>query len=111
MLTRQAVSVGESPLVDSSVPGVRLGGTLWQRYSPWRSDRTWANRSTNNGYCLTFVINFTCWPILIADTLCLFDGDGLGQVAGLVDVVALGLGDRSRKYLQWDRGQHRLEKR
>jgi hypothetical protein len=23
----------------------------------------------------------------------LFDGDGLGEVAGLVDVVALGLGD------------------
>ena len=41
----------------------------------------------------------------------LFDGDGLGQVAGLVDVVASGLGDRRREYLQWNRGQQRLEKR
>ena len=40
----------------------------------------------------------------------LFDGDGLGQVAGLVDVLALGLGQRRREYLKWDRGEQRLEK-
>ena len=31
--------------------------------------------------------------------LCLFDGDGLGQVAGLVDIVALGLGDGRCEHL------------
>ena len=55
-------------------------------------------------------------PILIVVTernapVCLFDGDGLGQVAGFVDVVASGLGDRRGEYLQWNRGQQRLEKR
>jgi hypothetical protein len=29
----------------------------------------------------------------------LFDGDRIGEVAGLVDVVALGLGERCREYL------------
>jgi hypothetical protein len=34
----------------------------------------------------------------------LFDGDGLGQVAGFVDVIALGPGQRRGEYLQWNRG-------
>jgi hypothetical protein len=33
----------------------------------------------------------------------LFDGDRLGKVAGFVDVVATGPGDRRREYLQWNR--------
>jgi NAD-dependent epimerase/dehydratase family protein len=40
----------------------------------------------------------------------LFDGDRLGQVAGFIDVVALGLGQRGREYLQWNRRKQRLEK-
>ena len=32
-------------------------------------------------------------------TVDLFDGDRLGQVAGFVDVVAFGLGDRRGEYL------------
>ena len=41
----------------------------------------------------------------------LFDGDGLGQVAWLVDVVAAGLRKLRREHLQWDRGQQGLQKR
>jgi hypothetical protein len=41
----------------------------------------------------------------------LFDGDGLGQVARLVDVVAAGPGHRRGEHLQWHGGQQRLEKR
>jgi hypothetical protein len=40
----------------------------------------------------------------------LFYGDRLGQVAGFIDVVALGLGQRGREYLQWNRRKQRLEK-
>ena len=41
----------------------------------------------------------------------LLDGDGLGQVARLVDVVAAGLRHRGGEHLQRDRRQQRLEKR
>jgi len=44
-----------------------------------------------------------------ADRL-LFDGDGLGQVARLVDVVAAGAGHRGGEHLQRNRRQQRLEK-
>src|SRR5574337_1042951 len=40
----------------------------------------------------------------------LLDGDRLGQVARLVDVVAAGLGDPGGEHLQRDRRQQRLQK-
>jgi drug/metabolite transporter (DMT)-like permease len=46
-----------------------------------------------------------------AERRALLDGDGLGQVAGLVDVVTARAGHTGGEHLQWDGRQQWLEKR
>jgi threonine/homoserine efflux transporter RhtA len=41
----------------------------------------------------------------------LFDGDGLGEISRLVDVVTAGLRNTRREHLQRNRREQRLEKR